>query len=232
MASLKIVAHNRNLSLGVVLLAAWSGLAGAKDLGVEGSTWAISEPDIRLAVVSQLSEVDWEAKRDKLREQAEDYTEDLAGWKVPTADETTTHRVDPSITAEEDIEGMVRQPDGSFEYEVVVEAGTRFNPLEKSPPHTWLFFFDGTDPQQTALARDLVERHPLFIRPVMTNGDPGEAAEDWSEPVFRAQEWHFERLGVEQVPALAGVHPDAKRRVTVTQFGPPWDADIVEEQLP
>jgi conjugal transfer pilus assembly protein TraW len=220
------------MSLAALLLASWSGLAGAVDLGVQGSTWAISEPDIRLAVVSQLSEVDWEAKREKLREQAEDYTEDLAGWEVPTADETDTRQVDPSIVVEEDIEGMMRQPDGSYEYEVVVEAGTRHNPLKHNPPQTWLFFFDGTDPQQTALARKLVERHPLSVRPVMTNGDPGEAAEDWSEPVFRAQEWHFRRLNVERVPALAGVDPETPLRVTVTEFGPPWDVSIVEECLP
>lgn len=232
MPTLKSVAQNSIVVVSLGALAALSGPVAAVDLGTKGPTWGITEPDMRLAVVSQLSEVDWEKKREKMREQAEDYTEDLAGWEVPTAEETTIHRVDPSITVEEDIEGVMQQPDGSYEHEVVVEAGTRHNPLEKNAPQTWLFFFDGTDPQQTEVARELVRRNPVFIRPVMTNGDPGEASGDWEEPVFRAQEWHFRRLNIERVPALAGVHPDRPLRITVTQFGEPWSANIVEDHLP
>jgi len=205
---------------------------GGGDLGAVGPVWPVAEPDMRLAIVAEASGVDWSGIRDELRDGAADFTRTLDGWRVPAARETETRRVDPSIVAEEPIEHLARQPDGTYRWEVLVEAGTRVNPLETAPPRTWLLVFDGDDEDQREMAEAVVSRHGHRVVPVLTRGDPQRVARDWGTPAYRAQAWHFERLGITHVPALAGVHPDDPLRIRVTQFSRPWLPSEVEEYLP
>lgn len=221
-----------------VLVAGVLGLCSAgtafseQDLGISGPVWGIAEQDMRLALVLDASTVDWGAVQKDLNEQAERITADLDGWLVPQAEHTSTRYIDPSIVVEEDIEGYLQQPDGSFTWGVLHSAGTRVNPLEQAKPHTWQLVIDGKSESQMRLAEEIMARHYQRVILVLTRGDPGELAKQWDFPVFFAQEWHFTRFGVTHTPSLVGVSAERPLELQVTHFAYPYPSETVEGYLP
>src|SRR5690606_8973494 len=112
------VALNRLISLSLLLLACAG--AHAKDYGVQGQIWAIAERDMREVVLEQASRVDWSAKNQELEESARTYLDRLPKRFLPVAQKTTTVWTDPSVQTTEDVLAPVKQPDGSFAWQVII----------------------------------------------------------------------------------------------------------------
>ncbi|SFH99739.1 hypothetical protein [Modicisalibacter xianhensis] len=230
-----VVQYSKIAALSVALSAAAipsAALASEQDLGVLGPTWEIIEPDMRLAIVAEARGVDWGAVNEHLAEQAQNHTRDIPDWFVPIAEHTETHFVDPSYTLGEDIEALKRQPDGTYQWGVIYEAGTKVNPLEHMQPESWLLVVDLRADEQRELAKSLKARHPANLTVIVTAGDPGDLASDLGQAVYFAEEWHFDRLGITHTPSLAGVRDSRPDVIEVTHFAYPYDATTLEEYLP
>ncbi|MBM64144.1 MAG: hypothetical protein CL484_14440 [Acidobacteria bacterium] len=229
-----VVQYSKNtvcvIALAVML--PMTAMADTQDLGILGPTWEIEEPDMRLAMVAEAHGVDWASINDGLADQARHHTRDIPDWYLPIAEHTETRHVDPSYTLEEDIEALLRQPDGSYQWGVLYEAGTRVNPLEHVRPDNWLLVVDLRVDDQRQLAMALKERHPINLTIIATAGDPGELATDIGRAVYFAEEWHFRRLGITHTPSLAGVRDDNPHAVEVTHFAYPYAVEPLEEYLP
>ena len=197
-----------------------------------GPTWEIVEPDMRLAIVAEAHGVDWDSVNEHLAGQAQNHTRDIPDWFVPIAEHTETHFVDPSYTLGEDIEALKRQPDGTYQWGVIYEAGTKVNPLEHMQPESWLLVVDLRADEQRELAMTLKARHPANLTVIVTAGDPGDLASDLGQAVYFAEEWHFDRLGITHTPSLAGVRDSRPDVIEVTHFAYPYDATTLEEYLP
>lgn len=230
-----VVQYSKIVAISVALTGAGlasTAMASDQDLGVLGPTWKISEPDMRLAIVAQAHGVDWDSVQDHLSKQAKTHTNDIPDWYVPVAEHTETHFVEPSYTLKEDIEALQRQPDGTYQWGVLYEAGTKVNPLERVRPQNWLLVVDLRVDKQRELAIQLKKRHPVNLTVIVTAGDPGDLAQDLGRAVYFAEEWHFERLGITHTPSLAGVRDNRPDAIEVTHFGYPYDIETLEEYLP
>ena len=132
--------------VGVLLL---HGVATAKDLGVRGETWAITEPDLLQALEARLHELERTGALAAIENEARDRVR--AGVEAPApvagiapATELRSRLVDPSVVLDRD----VRLPDGT----VLAAAGTRLNPLEHTPLSRDLLFIDGRRDVEVAWA--------------------------------------------------------------------------------
>lgn len=220
----------------IMVLAFFAGAGTAtgaqQDLGVQGRIWAIDEPDMRLVMALEASGIDWASKQERLREQTQNFTATIDGWQIPAAEHTLTRYIDPSITIQEPIEGYVRQPDGSFRWDVLHPAGTTVNPLAIARPLTWQLLIDATSDAQLEMAEQIMLKHYRTVTLVLTRGDPGKLAKSWDYPVYFAQEQHFTRFGVTHTPSLVGVSPERPLELQVTHFAYPYQAELVESLLP
>ncbi|WP_342450224.1 TrbC family F-type conjugative pilus assembly protein [Thiorhodococcus minor] len=109
------------------------------DLGVRGSTVAITEPDLIVELQRRLSGIDWNARREAALAR---YWEQATFAELPVADRPHERRLDLTLVAQAD----VTLPDGS----TVIQAGEHVDPLEILPFRQRLFVFDATDPRQVA----------------------------------------------------------------------------------
>jgi len=230
-----VVQYSKIVALSVALSGAalsTNAIASDQDLGVLGPTWKIVEPDMRLAIVAEAHGVDWGAINERMTDQAQNHTQDIPDWFVPVAEHTETNFIDPSYTLGEDIEALKRQPDGSYQWGVIYEAGTKVNPLEHIQPDNWLLVVDLRADEQRELAMTLKARHPANLTVIVTAGDPGSLASELGHAVYFAEEWHFDRLGITHTPSLAGVRGSQPDVIEVTHFAYPYDVTTLEEHLP
>ena len=123
--------------------------ASAKDLGVRGATWPAAEPDLLEEIETRLLEMQrsgalarFEAEaRERARRRIEE-PDPVPG--VAPALEHRSRPFDPAITVARDI----RTPDGTL----IAAAGTRVNPLGRTPLTRDLLFVDGRRDAEIAWA--------------------------------------------------------------------------------
>ena len=168
----------------------------AKDLGVRGESWPVTEPDLlaqiedRLAMLRDsgaLERFDREAAaRARSRIEA---PERVAG--IAPARERRERLFDPTIAVARDL----RAADGTL----LAAAGTRVNPLATMGLTRDLLFIDGTRPVETAWA--LGHAGPAKI--VLLAGRPLELARRHGRPFFFDQGGRLAaRFGLRFTPSL------------------------------
>lgn len=116
----------------------------AIDLGTQGPTKDILEPNLIDEFKRRVAQVDWEGKK---REALARFWKNTSFYDLPPATADRERVIDLTVTAPYD----VTAPDGR----VVVQAGQRVNPLDLLPFTQRLVIFDPTRPGQPALARSL-----------------------------------------------------------------------------
>ena len=186
----------RRIALIALVLASF--MAMAQDLGTRGPTYPIAEPDM-LAMLEKRARDFVDSPK------YEEWKADIAeqGRKafsepppVPMSNWPTHRRFtwDPSILVAQDI----RNQEGA----VVVERGTRFNPLDVVSLAEPLVFFDGRDERQVEWAkqRNAEKRSKL----ILTGGSWVELSRQLGVRVyFDANGWMTEKIGITAVPAIA-----------------------------
>lgn len=207
----------------IALLVLVPVMTQAKDLGVQGKTYEIIEPDIRAVIMRQMSQIDKQAIADKLKKSTENYTDDLPDYPLGTIDSTRTYHVNIEVTTQKPIYRPTLNEQGQMEWKVMVEKGTKVNPLKKVRPYTAYLIFNGQSEQQREFARTLWKAAPNYIIPMMSAGDPADMAKEIDAPVYRASPFILKRFDLENTPALAragqGQH---QYQIAVTEFAPPY----------
>ena len=205
------------------------GTAHAKDYGVQGNLWPITEVDIRRLLLESAARVDWKAVNQEAAQSGKRFLSNLPKRQLPEVAATGTQYFDPSIVVDSDIRAPVQQADGSFKWQVLAAKGSRVNPLDKHRPTTAYFVFDGSQPEQVKLLREVLEREPNRIVPVEGGaGDLKDLGDALQRPIFYANDAFIARFKVQYLPAL--VYPGTgqySKYIGVTAYGRPFKPDEV-----
>ena len=187
-----------------MLCAAWlalsfEGAALAKDLGVRGETFDIAERDLFTEIAEKFAAMEESGEVDVVNQRLRDRAIAAAHRPAPVEGlrPTSTPRAwahDPGITLAKDIV----TPNG----QMIGRAGQRFNPLDYTPFHQTLIFFDADDPDQLAWAETELARTDTLVQPVLVRGAVIDLMRDWKQPVWFDQRGDLiRRFGIKQVPA-------------------------------
>lgn len=213
----------------LIALLCMSGLAQAKDYGVLGNVWPITEIDVRQLLLESASRTDWTETNRQATESAKNYLSNLQKRTLPQIDRTATAYFDPSIVLTSDIQAPVKQPDGSFQWQILASKGQKVNPLDKYRPVTAFFLFDGSQEDQVQLLREVMAAEPDRIVPVEAgNGDVKTTSDAFKRAIFYANDSFLSRFQVKYLPSLVfpGVGANASF-IGVTAFGQPYKAPEV-----
>ena len=188
-------------------LTALTSAASAKDLGVRGATWPVAEPDLLEQIEARLLEMQrsgalarFEAEaRERARRRIEE-PDPVPG--VAPALEHRSRPFDPAITVARDI----RTPDGTL----IAAAGTRVNPLGRTPLTRDLLFVDGRRDAEIAWAL----AHDRSAKIVLLAGRPLDLMRRHGRPFYFDTGGRLAaRFGLRFTPAL--VEQDGTRlRIT------------------
>lgn len=218
------------LALSGLMLASVS--AHADDLGVHGKTYEIIEPDIRAVMMRQVFALDADKIQREMEDSARNYTDDLPDYPLGVRRTTRTYHVNIEITVDKPIYRPVLDDDGNMEWEVMVEKGTKANPLKKLRPTTAYLVFNGKSEQQRQFAVRMWREAPNYIVPMMSAGDPAEMAKEIDAPVYRASPFILKRFDLENAPALARVGEGRnKHKIAVTEFAPPFSVERARQHV-
>lgn len=170
----------------------------AKDYGVHGHTFEITEPDLLKQITGKLNQLDaageLNAHNEVLKARAQKSIQRPA--PVSNITKATTSRIftyDPAITVPYDLKDHKGQ--------VFHKAGTRVNPLSFREMTKSLVFIDGDDAKQAAWAmKNFTE---LNAKIILTSGSPFELMETHDRPIYFDQEGRITgKLGIKHVPAV------------------------------
>ncbi len=201
------------LSLAVLALLAVAGLiepgVSAKDLGVRGATWPVTEPDLLEEIEARLVGMQRSGELARLEEEARSRARRKLEEPDPVpgiapAREHRSRLFDPSITVARDI----RTPDGVL----IAAAGTRVSPLERLPLTRDLIFVDGR--REAEIAWALAHERPAKI--VLLAGRPLDLMRRYRRPFFFDAGGRLAaRFGIAATPSLV---EQAGTRLRITEF--------------
>lgn len=185
-----------------ILAIAIPGAGGAKDLGVMGETFAISEVDILQVLARKLAAAEKSGRLAQMqREMAATATKRAERPRpvegVRHTAEPKTWLFDPSFVVPEDYS----DPYGR----VFARKGERINPLDRIPDFDRvLVFIDGDDPRQVERGLKTLRRLGEHrVKVILTSGPPLELMRRHKVQLYFDQEGALTRhFGITQVPAV------------------------------
>ena len=203
----------------LVLAAAASTPAGAKDLGVRGETWAVAEPDLLAGIEARLMEMERSGELARLQGEARsrararlEEPEPVAG--IAPARSERTRLFDPSLAVERDL----RAADGTL----IAAAGARVNPLQSHPLTRDLLFIDARREAEVRWALERIHAGEGPVKIVLLAGRPLELARRHGMRVFFDQGGRLAvRFGLTRTPSLV---ERAGSRLRITEI-PVEDTD-------
>src|SRR5699024_2129118 len=113
--------------------------------------------NLMTVIKQRLAKFDWAAAKERAIKR---YWASYAPPTLPTADESRTLRIDPTIV----IARNIRTPNGAL----IARRGQRINPLDRMPFTGQIIAFNGRDPEQVKLAALLADQaRNQGLRPIM-----------------------------------------------------------------
>ena len=179
----------------LLLLIALKGAAYAKDLGVVGATYPVSEKDALQEIEERASQIDWGKyfNKDKMKKVVTNFKpEDMTALK--TAERNTTFTVDMTYTLAHDI------PDGKGG--ILYPEGYMFNPLDYVVFPNTLVFLNGADRRQVEWFKTSAYYKDHKVMLLITEGTFQELSEKLRRPVFYAKREIVERFKLRAVPSV------------------------------
>ena len=182
-------------------------LTHARDLGVIGPVYAITEPSLIEVIQAKLREMQISGGLERLQRESQVRIQREVEQPAPVAGITKTTRArsfhfDPSIEAP--------YPIADADGRVIVAPGTRVNPLDTVSLSRPLLFIDARDKAQLDQAQRLLADRQGQIKLILTGGSYLDLMRRWKLAVFYDQQGHLTtQLGIRHVPAL--VTQDGKR---------------------
>lgn len=216
----------KKLLIGITL-AAIASVALAKDYGVQGNQWPVTELDMRMMLITEAAGKDWSKYNGEVKDSAEHYLDNLPKRTLPIAERTHTVWFDPSIELSSDIQVPAKQANGNFAWNVMYPKGTRVNPLKTNRPLTAMLFFDGSQQDQVKFVEDLLVKEPNRIQVVEAgSGSVQQLNTKLKRPVFYANDALISRFQIKELPTLLyagdGEH---ELFLGITSFGMPYDVN-------
>ena len=184
------------LAAALLLAAALTGTASAKDLGVRGAIWPVAEPNLLAQIEARLIEMQGSGELARLESEARanarrKLEEPDPAPGIAPATERRSRLFDPAIVVERDI----RTPEGVL----IAAAGTRVNPLERTVLARDLLFVDGR--REAEIAWALAHDRPAKI--VLLAGRPLELMRQHRRSFFFDQGGRLAaRFGLRFTPSL------------------------------
>jgi len=186
----------------------------AESLGVVGPTYPIAEEHLLKMIEARLRAKEQSGELARIQEQvvARGKQAVLAPppLQIPIVAVPRTFYVDPTYVLDRNI------ADGSGR--LLFAAGTRANPLDIVSMSRRLFFFDGRDERQVAMAERLAKAETAMTKPVLVGGSYLDLMRRWKVPVYYDQRGVLvKRLRIERVPAMVS---QEGRRLRIDELVP------------
>ncbi len=164
-----------------------------------GPVYPIAEQDMLLTIEQRLKALEESGELARIEKDAKAryraYVERPEGVHLPRAKKNRTYYVDPSLTVPYDIR--------DHEGRIIHPAGTTVNPLDYITLSKRLLFFDGDDPKQVKWARSVIDRDPLRVKPILTNGPVLALIKKWKLRLYFDQNGALtERFRIQRVPTM------------------------------
>jgi conjugal transfer pilus assembly protein TraW len=179
----------------LLLLIALKGAAYAKDLGVVGATYPVSEKDALQQIEDRARQIDWGKylNKDKMKKVVTNFRpEDMIALK--TAERNTTFTVSMTYILEHDI------PDGKGG--ILYPKGYTFNPLDYVVFPKTLVFINGSDRRQVDWFKASTFYKDYKVMLLITDGLFQELSEELKRPVYYAKREIIERFKLRAVPSV------------------------------
>lgn len=189
------------------------------DLGIVGTVYEISEPNLIDVMRSKVLEIDWKAKIAGAQQR---YLKNLEFVTLPIADVSKTIRVKPINRLTKDI----KIPNS----EMVYPAGLQFNPLKYHSFRTFIVIFDATDPEQLQYAGRLAdaqsEHRPVSLITTKINRKDGfkwlgKKEQEIGYPIYLLKKDFAKTLFVQAVPST--IEADGEDLVITTFAREDWE---------
>jgi len=200
----------------LIALGVWgiSCTAGAESLGVVGPTYPIAEEHLLKMIEARLRAKEESGELARIQEQIVSRGKQAVlappPLQLPAVAVPRTFYVDPTYVLDRNI------ADGGGR--LLFAAGTRANPLDIVSMSRRLFFFDGRDERQVAMAERLAKGETAKTKPVLVGGSYLDLMRRWKVPVYYDQRGVLvKRLRIERVPALVS---QEGRRLRVDELVP------------
>ena len=176
-----------------------------QDLGVDGPTISIGEPNVLDVIEANLNHLDKMGElarhQSRIQEQFRYSLHNPIGKQLPRANEKRVVWVDPTVTIKADI----RDAEGKL----LFPSGTKVNPFDHVNLTKPLLFVDGTDSEQMDRAMQEKDRSP-HLKIILIKGNPFLLMERHGISLYFDQSARLiNKLGITHVPTL--VTQDGKR---------------------
>jgi conjugal transfer pilus assembly protein TraW len=181
--------------LGSLFLIALTGTVYAKDLGVIGAIYPISEMDALQEIEDRAREIDWGKyfDREKMKKVIKNFKpQDMTALK--TTERNTTFTVDMTYILQHDI------PDGKGG--ILYPKGYTFNPLDYVVFPNTLIFINGSDRRQVEWFKASAFYKDYKVMLLITDGPFQELSEELRRPVYYAKKEIIERFKLRAVPSV------------------------------
>lgn len=219
---------NKLLNTGFFALSlALGASASAKDLGVQGKIWDITEIDMRILVMQSAMRADFNSINNQRKDAAATYMDRLPKRAMALPERTETRWIDPSIEVENDLQSVdTDATTKDYKWVTLFKKGTRVNPLKVIKPVKALFFFDGTSEEQVEFAKQIL-REDQYGRVVLieaTGNNIKELTKAMGRPVFYLTDAMVRRFNINQAPSLLyAASGDYDGLLGLTSFAKPFD---------
>lgn len=183
-----------------VLLTAITSLAvtaDAKDYGVQGATWPVTEPDILSQIEAKLRAMEASGEIDRVNRGMQKRAEQLVRRPAPVAGiiaatQARSWIFDPAYTAPADVKDAAGN--------IIVRAGTRVNPLDYVQIRQKLIFIDGDDKAQLLWA--MKNSTALNSKLILVKGNPFDMMKPLQRRLYFDQQGYLvQKFGIQAVPA-------------------------------
>jgi len=198
----------------VLLCLAFAGFdATAQELGVQGETYRIAEPDMQTLLEAKAKEFVDSGRYEQWKNESIDRARETM-FRPPSA---ALARAEQRREWLHDPSAALKEPVTSPTGQVLAPAGTRINPLDYVSLPEPLAFFDGDDAGQVEWAQKVMKQ--FGAKPILTAGAWVELTKKWHRQVYYdINGWMTAKLGIERVPAL--VTQDG-RNLRIAEIPPP-----------
>ena len=181
------------------LLVMSCGTALAEDLGVLGPVYPIAEPDLLDVIHARLLQKQKAGETEALQNEARKRA--IAAIEHPPAvagigrtKVARSYYFDPSIVVTDNIVDDKGR--------ILIAKGTKANPLDVMQFSQTLLFFDGTDPTQRTLARNMIAQRK-GLKPILVAGSYMELMRQWKKRLYFDQNGTLvQRFSIQNVPAV------------------------------
>lgn len=170
----------------------------AKDLGVFGAVYPISEEDIQEFILNKLHALEANGELAKMQtrfvDNVKEHTLRPTPVKLSTTDNPETLYYDPTFTLARDI--------SNGNGKILFHKGYRVNPLEKIKLHGVLFFLNADDKRQVTWATQKAKQYD-YVKYILVQGNIKDAGNALNNRIYFDQYGKITtKLGIKHIPCI------------------------------